>query len=72
MAADLERTLIAARYSSRELAKMLHELYLSTDEPVVVVEATQEREPTAAITATETLPPMERTSASHPGQDPTA
>jgi len=33
------------------------------------VEATQEREPTAAITATETLPPMERTSASHPSHD---
>jgi serine/threonine protein kinase len=69
MAADLERTLIAARYSSRELSKLLTELYLSTDEPVVVVEATQEREPTAAITATETLPPMERTSASHPSHD---
>jgi eukaryotic-like serine/threonine-protein kinase len=69
MAADLERTLIAARYSSRELSKMLHDLYLSTDEPVVVVEATQEREPTAAITATETLPPAERTSASHPSHD---
>jgi serine/threonine-protein kinase len=69
MAADLERTLIAARYSSRELAKMLTELYMSNDEPVVIVESTQEREPTAAITATETLPPMERTSPSSPGQD---
>ena len=69
MAADLERTLIAARYSSRELSKMLHELYLATDEPVVVVEATQEREPTAAITATETLPPMERSSGTSSSPD---
>ena len=62
MAADLERTLIAARYSSRELAKLLHELYLPADEPVVVVEDDRTtREPTMAITATETLPPTERT-----------
>jgi serine/threonine-protein kinase len=60
MASDLERTLIAARYSSRELSKMLHELYLTEEDPVVVVDATQEREATAAITATETLPPVER------------
>ena len=38
MAADLERTLIAARYSSRELSKLLHDLYLPSDDPVVVVE----------------------------------
>ena len=48
---------------------MSTELYMSSDEPLVVVESTQEREPTAAITATETLPPMERTSPSSPGQD---
>ena len=38
MAADLERTLIAARYSSRELSKLLHDLYMPSDDPVVVVE----------------------------------
>ena len=48
---------------------MLNELYMSTDDPVVVVESTQERDATAAITATETLPPMERTHTSSPGHD---
>jgi eukaryotic-like serine/threonine-protein kinase len=38
MAADLERTLIAARYSSRELSKLLQDLYMPSDDPVVVVE----------------------------------
>ena len=34
MAAEIERTLIAARYSSRELSKMLHALYLAGDDPL--------------------------------------
>jgi serine/threonine-protein kinase len=38
MAADLERTLIAARYSSRDLSKLLHGLFMPADEPLVVVE----------------------------------
>src|SRR4051812_31739996 len=38
MAADLERTLIAARYSSRELSKLLHGLFLPDEDPVVVVD----------------------------------
>ncbi len=33
MAAEIERTLIAARYSSRELSKMLHALYLAGTTP---------------------------------------
>jgi hypothetical protein len=51
MAADLERTLIAARYSSRELSKLLHDLYMPSDEPVVVVEEDPEHS-TAAVTGT--------------------
>jgi serine/threonine protein kinase len=39
MANDLERTLIAARASSRDLSKMLAELFLPPEEPVVIVEA---------------------------------
>jgi serine/threonine protein kinase len=64
MAADLERTLIAARYSSRELSKMLHDLYMSGDDPLVVVDASDEKESldrTVAITSTTTLPPTEQT-----------
>jgi len=38
MAGDLERTLIAARYSSRELGKLLGGLFLPPQEPRVVVE----------------------------------
>jgi eukaryotic-like serine/threonine-protein kinase len=38
MASDLERTLIAARYSSRELSKLLHGLFLPDEDPVVVVD----------------------------------
>jgi serine/threonine protein kinase len=38
MAADLERTLIAARYSSRDLSKLLGGLFLPPEEPRVVVE----------------------------------
>ena len=56
MAADLERTLIAARYSSRELSKLLHGLYLAGDDPVVVVDAADEKdalEHTVAITSTD-------------------
>ncbi|HEX4403963.1 MAG TPA: serine/threonine-protein kinase [Polyangia bacterium] len=40
MAADLERTMIAARHSSRDLAKLLRGLFMDeADEPLVVVEA---------------------------------
>ena len=63
MAADLERTLIAARYSSRELSKMLHDLYLAGDDPLVVIDESDDREnldQTIAITSTTTLPPMEQ------------
>jgi eukaryotic-like serine/threonine-protein kinase len=57
MAADLERTLIAARYSSRELSKLLHDLYLPSDDPVVVVEEDPEHSTAAATgTATGTRP----------------
>jgi len=64
MAADLERTLIAARHSSRELSKLLHDLYLAGDDPLVVIDAADERESldrTVAITSTTTLPPTEQT-----------
>ena len=64
MAADLERTLIAARYSSRELSKMLRDLYMAGDEPLVVIDAGDDKEnldQTVAITSTETLPPIEQT-----------
>jgi len=67
MAADLERTLIAARYSSRELSKLLHGLYSANDEPVVVIDAADEKdalEHTVAITSTQTLPPAEQTRSS--------
>ena len=64
MAADLERTLIAARYSSRELSKMLRDLYMAGDEPLVVIDAGDDKEnleQTIAITSTETLPPIQQT-----------
>jgi serine/threonine-protein kinase len=64
MAADLERTLIAARHSSRELSKLLHDLYLASDDPLVVIDAADERESldrTVAITSTTTLAPTEQT-----------
>ena len=64
MAADLERTLIAARYASRELSKMLRDLYMAGDEPLVVIDAGDDKEnleQTIAITSTETLPPIEQT-----------
>jgi len=60
MAADLERTLIAARYSSRDLPKLLRDLYQSGDDPMVVVDAGDDKENldrTVAITSTTTLPP---------------
>ncbi len=43
MASDLERTLIAARYSSRELSKLLHGLFLPDEDPVVVVDTEDHR-----------------------------
>jgi serine/threonine protein kinase len=69
MAADLERTLIAARYSSRELSKLLRELYLGGDDPLVVIDASDDGENlerTIAITSTETLPPVEQTRSTRP------
>ena len=62
MAAEIERTMIAARYSSRELSKMLHELYLAGDDPLIVVDASDGKdalEHTIAITSTGTPPPAE-------------
>ena len=44
MAAEFERTLIAARYSSRELSKLLHALYLAGDDPLIVVDASDEKD----------------------------
>src|SRR4029079_9583842 len=64
MAADLERTLIASRHSSRELSKMLHDLYMAGDDPLVVIDAADERdalEHTIAITSTDTQVPAEHT-----------
>jgi serine/threonine-protein kinase len=64
MAADLERVLIAARYSSRDLPKLLHDLYLAGDDPLVVVDAADEKEGldrTIAITSTTTMAPTEHT-----------
>jgi serine/threonine protein kinase len=64
MAQDLERTLIAARYSSREMSKLLHDLYMASDDPLVVIDAADEKdamERTIAITSTDTLPPTEHT-----------
>jgi len=65
MAADLERTLIAARYSSRELSNLLRDLYMAVDaEPVVVEEADPDQENlerTIAITSTDTMAPAELT-----------
>jgi serine/threonine-protein kinase len=49
MASDLERTLIAARYSSRELSKLLHGLFLPDEDPLVVVDTDDHR--TVAVTA---------------------
>jgi serine/threonine protein kinase len=73
MAAEIEHTLIAARYSSRELSKMLHTLYLAGDDPLIVVDASDEKdalERTIAITSTGTVPPAEqtRTTGRHAGQ----
>jgi len=73
MAAEIERTLIAARYSSRELSKMLHALYLAGDDPLIVTDASDEKdalEHTIAITSTGTPPPAEhtRTTGRHAGQ----
>jgi serine/threonine protein kinase len=52
MASDLERTLIAARYSSRELSKLLHGLFLPDEDPVVVVDTDDHR--TVAMTGAPT------------------
>ena len=50
MASDLERTLIAARYSSRELSKLLHGLFLPNEDPLVVVDTDDHK--TVAMTGT--------------------
>src|SRR5205823_12568354 len=50
MAGDLERTLIAARYSSRELSKLLHGLFLPDEDPLVVVDSDDHK--TMAMTGT--------------------
>jgi serine/threonine-protein kinase len=50
MASDLERTLIAARYSSRELSKLLHGLFLPDEDPLVVVDTEDHK--TVAMTGT--------------------
>ena len=52
MASDLERTLIAARYSSRELSKLLHGLFLPDEDPLVVVDTDDHR--TVAMTGATT------------------
>jgi serine/threonine protein kinase len=49
MASDLERTLIAARYSSRELSKLLHGLFLPDEDPLVVVDTGEGQ--TVAVTS---------------------
>ena len=59
MASDLERTLIAARYSSRELSKLLHGLFLPDEDPLVVVDTEDNR--TVAGTGTGSAPSGERT-----------
>ncbi|MEA2701064.1 MAG: eukaryotic-like serine/threonine-protein kinase [Myxococcales bacterium] len=41
MAADIERTLIAARHSSRELAKMLRALYHEPEETPIIIDEEQ-------------------------------
>jgi eukaryotic-like serine/threonine-protein kinase len=56
MGADLERTLIAARYSSRELSKLLHDLFMPSEAPIVVVDVEEEGK-TVAVTATQTVAP---------------
>jgi serine/threonine-protein kinase len=64
MASDLERTLIAARYSSRDLSKLLHGLFLPSEEPLVVVDgqsATRAKTPAppkAVAAATDRMRPV--------------
>jgi serine/threonine protein kinase len=49
MASDLERTMIAARHSSRDLAKLLRGIFMpEAEEPLVVVEAAVPVAPSAA------------------------
>src|SRR3954470_7217741 len=67
MASDLERTLIAARYSSRELSKLLHGLFLPDEDPVVVVDTDDHR--TVAMTGTT---PGSSSGTSGGGSNPTA
>lgn len=68
MAADLERTLIAARYSSRELSKLLHDLYLPSEDPLVVVEEDDAKTTIATSThVTGTATGSDSRPASNPG-----
>jgi len=58
MAGDLERTMIAARHSSRDLAKLLRGLFIEeTEEPLVVVDDVAPPAPAAAVAAPMTGPP---------------
>ena len=67
MAADLERTLIAARYSSRDLPKLLRDLYMAEGKSRWWSSTRQRTRRTStstiAITSTTTLPPAEHTKA---------
>jgi serine/threonine-protein kinase len=58
MAGDLERTMIAARHSSRDLAKLLRGLFIEeTEEPLVVVDEVAPPAPAAQPAAPMTGPP---------------
>jgi serine/threonine protein kinase len=60
MAADLERTLIAARHSSRDLSKLLHGLFRPSGDPLVVVDDTPPPREPAAAPEPKPIPPTER------------
>jgi hypothetical protein len=60
LAADLERTLIAARYSSRDLSKLLHGLFPPPGEPLVVVQGARSATPAPNKSPPEPLPPTDR------------
>jgi serine/threonine-protein kinase len=76
MASDLERTMIAARHSSRDLAKLLRGIFMpneGTDEPLVVVEAPAPAEPRATAqsmpsmrSSTQEISHTDRTRSSRP------
>jgi serine/threonine protein kinase len=66
MAADIERTLIAARYSSRDLSKLLHGLFLPPEEPLVVVDGQPQPR---ALSISDTLPVNPPTARMRPVRD---